>query len=572
MFIPTSGSSTCCSASRTASSSGIVDMAGVVGGRDQPSCRTNGSRCDGREPDLVQEAQQAEVVRRETRLDALDAQRAEVGEQLRQQRAADAAMRRIPDRRRWCRSPPPVRCGRNRRGRREPSRNRRRRRPSARSATRGSPSRPSSRRAGGRCSRGDRCRRCRGRCARCRRYPGGSSAGCRAVSRARRSKSLPSVAPKLTSLAGPSPPAWRPARRAAGTYSPPPTAQSTTWFGASTKPSRRASPACGGRSTPPGCARRARRADAAQLRQRVEQRVPDAAALRVAAHTDHLEPQVAARCGRTRLRSRAPGCSRRAVRVVAAANCACELGIAQRGGEPALDVGAPRSGPRWPRRWRRRRRDRCAPTRGWRSWVAAVSWVVVLRCGVRGSAGRVREGERRGRSRRRAGRRASAAAPSFLSGCARPAARPARARCAATRPSPRSSSVPAAAARASGSSSPATARIDACSSASRLGHVAVTGLVQCAGRARVSSKSKWRSTSCSRCRPSAPTRRARSASVASRRRRAPERLLDASEQVEIGAVLFVERLAHLSLKAHVARLPLWYSSGLRYRCAAQRTH
>ena len=44
------------------------------------------------EPDVVQKAEQPEVIRRDDGLHTLDAQRAEIEEELRDQRMADAAM------------------------------------------------------------------------------------------------------------------------------------------------------------------------------------------------------------------------------------------------------------------------------------------------------------------------------------------------------------------------------------------------------------------------------------------------------------------------------------------------
>ena len=95
MFMPASGSSTRRSASRTASSSGAV-VIGLARVRarlwlaEPPHERQPLRR---READVVEESEQPEIARRDDGLDALDAQRAEVREQLRQQRAADAAVR-----------------------------------------------------------------------------------------------------------------------------------------------------------------------------------------------------------------------------------------------------------------------------------------------------------------------------------------------------------------------------------------------------------------------------------------------------------------------------------------------
>src|SRR6266567_9616866 len=121
MFIPASGSSTWRSASRTASSSGMEVM-GIgdvreLGRHEIPGAFSAIARIDaskhrseraGRrlveppherqtlrwsESDAVEEAEQREVMRGHHGLHALDTQRAEIDEQLRQQRVCDTAVR-----------------------------------------------------------------------------------------------------------------------------------------------------------------------------------------------------------------------------------------------------------------------------------------------------------------------------------------------------------------------------------------------------------------------------------------------------------------------------------------------
>src|SRR4029079_11596239 len=94
MFIPASGSSTCRSASRTASSSGIAIVMcylTTVGCCSRYRTRERNA-LRRRESHRIEESEQVEVARRDDRLHALDPQSPEIDEELRQQRMADAAM------------------------------------------------------------------------------------------------------------------------------------------------------------------------------------------------------------------------------------------------------------------------------------------------------------------------------------------------------------------------------------------------------------------------------------------------------------------------------------------------
>src|SRR5438552_2886260 len=107
MFMPASGSSTCRSVSRTASSSGIngqtmlfrlspckLECRGAqanLPALGEPTHEWQSLRRS--ESDVIEETEQREVAWGHYGFHTLDAQRAEIDEQLRQQRVAHAAMR-----------------------------------------------------------------------------------------------------------------------------------------------------------------------------------------------------------------------------------------------------------------------------------------------------------------------------------------------------------------------------------------------------------------------------------------------------------------------------------------------